>query len=177
MKKFTRKDLASTEVFNNVKTYLGEHLPEYELLYVVRYSDYEGDDYLYMVAAKLLDTTYGQHYAAWTCWNEKTQCLNCGHYMLDSEEECMDVLREFYRKTKNVYAFEVRETLSRKFVVEAEDFESARERLEDAAFYTGEISLGNDDHYETEVLVVDKYGDKPVPDGADTSLYDVLEEV
>lgn len=175
MKEFTREDLASTEVFEHVKAYLGIHLPEYELLYVVRFSNYPGDEHLYMAAAKLLDTSYGQYYAAWTCWNERTQTLNYGHYMLESEEKCMEVMREFYREKENIYAFEIVETLKRKFVVKAPDFETARERMEDAAFYTGEVSLGNDDHYETEVLVTNEFEDEPVPDGADTSMYDVLE--
>lgn len=49
------------------------------------------DSYLFMVSAIREDGTY----AVWTAWNETTQCLNYGHYALQSVEDCEKVFAEF----------------------------------------------------------------------------------
>ena len=45
-----------------------------------------------MISARKDDGTY----AVWTCWNQKTESLNHGHYGLQSEEECEKVMDELY---------------------------------------------------------------------------------
>lgn len=80
------------KVWNNIKEYFRLQLPKYKVLKVRRKSVYEEDNYLYMVSAKKCDGTY----AVWTCWNESTKCLNCGHYNLKSIKDCEKVFQEFY---------------------------------------------------------------------------------
>lgn len=84
------------KVKKNIQTYFEIHLPKYKILEVRRKSVFEEDNYLYMVSAKKTDGTY----AAWTSWNETTQCLNYGHYNLQSVEDCEKVFAEFYNNGK-----------------------------------------------------------------------------
>ncbi len=80
------------EVMEQVTLYLKEHLPGYTNLKVRKKSYHPDDSHLYMVAAKKEDGTY----AVWTCWNQKAETLNHGHYGLQSEEACKKVMDEFY---------------------------------------------------------------------------------
>lgn len=80
------------EVFNNVEEYFKEHLPAYEVVEVRKKSGYEEDSHLYMVAGKKADNTF----AVWTCWNEKLQTLNHGHYGIQDLEGCQKIMDEFY---------------------------------------------------------------------------------
>lgn len=83
-----RKD----EVSINVEKYFRVHLPAYEVVEIRRKSEYEEDSYLYMVTAKK-DTG---EYAVWTCWNEKLQTLNHGHYGIRDLETCHKIMDGFY---------------------------------------------------------------------------------
>lgn len=81
-----------SEVMEQVTLYLKENLPKYTVLKVRKKSYHPDDSHLYMVSAKKDDGTY----AVWTCWNQKTKCLNYGHYDLQSKEACEKVMDEFY---------------------------------------------------------------------------------
>lgn len=72
------------ETVRHVAEYFEQHLPQYAIMEVRRKSCHPDDDYLYAVSAKKDDGTF----AVWTCWNEKLQSLNHGHYGLKSFEEC-----------------------------------------------------------------------------------------
>lgn len=85
-------DMETKEVVINIEQYFREHLPAYEVAEIRRKSEYEEDSYLYMVAAKKGDGTF----AVWTCWNEKLQTLNHGHYGLKDVDTCRKIMDEFY---------------------------------------------------------------------------------
>lgn len=76
----------------SIREYFKRHLPIYEVVEIRRKSEYEEDAYLYMAAAKK-DTG---EYAVWTCWNERLQILNRGHYGLQDLEACHKIMDEFY---------------------------------------------------------------------------------
>ena len=80
------------EVMEQVTLYLKEYLPGYTVLKVRKKSYHPDDSHLYMLAAEKDDGTY----AVWTCWNQKTETLNHGHYGLQSEEACKKIMEEFY---------------------------------------------------------------------------------
>ena len=80
------------EVTLNIEEYFKRHLPAYEAVEVRRKSEYEEDSHLYMVAAKK-DTG---EYAVWTCWNERLQTLNHGHYGIKDLETCHKIMDDFY---------------------------------------------------------------------------------
>ena len=81
-----------SKVSVNVEEYFREHLPAYEVVEIRRKSEYEEDAYLYRVAAKKADGTY----AVWSCWNEKLQTLNHGHYGIKDLDGCHKIMDEFY---------------------------------------------------------------------------------
>lgn len=81
-----------SKVSVNVEEYFREHLPAYEVVEIRRKSDYEKDAHLYMVAAK----KQTGEYAVWTCWNQKLQTLNHGHYGIKDLETCYKIMNEFY---------------------------------------------------------------------------------
>lgn len=85
-------DTIASDVKMQVYFYFKEELPRYTLLDIRRQSNHPEDHYLYMVKAKKDDGTY----TVWTCWNQSTKSLNCGHYDLQSEEDCEKVMDEFY---------------------------------------------------------------------------------
>lgn len=80
------------KVTNNIEKYFKENLPAYEVVEIRKKSEYEADSYLYMVATKKDDGTY----AVWTCWNEKLQTLNHGHYGIHDVESCHKLMEEFH---------------------------------------------------------------------------------
>lgn len=82
----------TSDVRMQVGFYFKENLPRYTVLDIRRQSSHPADHYLYMVKAKKDDDTY----TVWTCWNQSTKSLNCGHYDLLSEEDCERVMDEFY---------------------------------------------------------------------------------
>ena len=91
----------SNSVVENVKKYLTEMLPEYNLVRVVRKSSHPLDSQLYMVVARRnIREEYKRlgagEFAVWTCWNESTQCLNYGHYDIKTETEAMELVREYF---------------------------------------------------------------------------------
>lgn len=83
-------------VFQHIKEFFRLQLPQYEVLEVRRKSVYPEDSYLFMVSAAKEDDTY----AVWTPWNESTQCLNHGHYDLQSYEDCEKVFAKFFKYGK-----------------------------------------------------------------------------
>ncbi len=80
------------EVMEQVTLYLKENLPKYTVLKIRKKSYHPDDSHLYMVSAKKDDGTY----AVWTSWNQKLKSLNHGHYDLQSEKDCEQVMDEFY---------------------------------------------------------------------------------
>lgn len=90
------KDYEMETVKYNVEKYFKKHLPQYRVLEIRKKSVYPEDSYLFMVSAIREDGTY----AVWTSWNETTQCLNYGHYALQSVEDCEKVFAEFYNDGK-----------------------------------------------------------------------------
>lgn len=87
-------EMESKEVTINIENYFKEHLPAYEVVEVRKKSEYRDDSHLYMVAAK---KGTGE-YAVWTCWNEKLQTLNHGHYGIKNLEGCHRLMEEFHCK-------------------------------------------------------------------------------
>lgn len=84
--------LTEIEVMEHVEAYFKKYLPQYTVLHIMnRFSDVD-HDHIFMVSGKKADGTY----AVWTCWNERTQCLNHGHYGLESNEDCKKIFDEFY---------------------------------------------------------------------------------
>lgn len=75
----------------NVEFYFMGHLPDYKVLEVRKKSNHPDDGYLYMVSAQKNDGTF----AVWTSWNEAIQSLNCGHYNLQTLDDCEEIFREF----------------------------------------------------------------------------------
>ena len=73
------------KVESNVKDYLEKHNLG-ELVSCRPASNYPADYYLFHVIAKKND-----EYRCWTCWNETTQSLNCGHYGLASYDEALTI--------------------------------------------------------------------------------------
>lgn len=80
-------------VYNHITDYFKRHLPQYDVLHAVRKSKYDCDNYLYMVVGY---TKSKESYGCWTCWNEDTLCLNNGHYMLNTEEDAIDLLKRYH---------------------------------------------------------------------------------
>ena len=80
------------EVMKQVKLYFKENLPKYTVLKIRQKSCHPDDSHLYMVSAKKDDGTY----AVWTSWNQKLKSLNHGHYDLQNEKDCEQVMDEFY---------------------------------------------------------------------------------
>lgn len=81
-----------SDVWTQVERYFEENLPRYKVLKIRRQSYHPDDDYRYMVSAK----KENEDYAVWTSWNQSTKSLNCGHYDLESEEDCEKVMDEYY---------------------------------------------------------------------------------
>lgn len=90
---------AKVEVFNRVINYLKENLGnKCDLNNVEVYMGGDpsvGDGHLYLVIAKdkKSRSNKGDTYSCWTCWNDKTESLNYGHYDL-SKENAMYILME-----------------------------------------------------------------------------------
>lgn len=85
-------ELKDKEAAINIGNYFKEHLPGYEVVEARKKSGYRDDSHLYMVAAKKSDGTF----AVWSCWNEKLQTLNHGHYGLKDLESCHKLMEEFH---------------------------------------------------------------------------------
>lgn len=80
------------QVRENVSKYLLEGKLG-ELIEVTRGSEHPSDAHLYHVIAK-----QNNKYACWTCWNEKSQSLNFGHYDLESIEQAREICQSFFYK-------------------------------------------------------------------------------
>lgn len=80
-------------VFERIRIYLIKHLPTYELWNVMRKSIFPEDDYLYMVVARRRGDG---KFAAWTCWNDKREVMNHGHYDLPDERTAMNICNEYF---------------------------------------------------------------------------------
>ena len=87
-----RMETIALDVKQQVLIYFQDNLPRYTVLDIRRQSNHPKEQYLYMVSAKKDDGTY----TVWTCWNQSTKSLNCGHYNLESEEDCEKVMDEYY---------------------------------------------------------------------------------
>ena len=80
--------VVDNSVKKNVEKYINEHLPEYELIAV----GHENDS-IYRVIARLKEKErklFSHHFTVWTYWNESTQSLNWGHYLL-TENQAMNI--------------------------------------------------------------------------------------
>jgi hypothetical protein len=84
-------------VIENVKKYFAEHLPNYDVVKVVRKSVHEAVWYLYMVIGRKREDPYNMgRYACWTSWNETTGCLNHGHYGIKTVSEALEIISEYF---------------------------------------------------------------------------------
>lgn len=81
------------KVYEQVKEYFREHLPDYQVIDVKRKSHHPDDSHMWMVSAyHPKDDTY----AFWSCYNSETDSLNHGHYGLQFESDLEDLFIEFY---------------------------------------------------------------------------------
>ena len=88
-----RWNMGFSEAAINIEKYFKEHLPSYEVVEARRKSGHVEDAHLFMVAAR----KDSGEYAVWTCWNEKLQTLNHGHYDIGDLQTCHKIMDEFYR--------------------------------------------------------------------------------
>jgi hypothetical protein len=65
---------------------------EYNVCHIYRISNHKDDDWKYSVTARKSDGKY----ACWSSWNSKRNSMNFGHYQLESEKACLDILNELY---------------------------------------------------------------------------------
>lgn len=93
MCKVSKWTFATESVFKNISDYFERKNLSYDLMFAIRKSVYPDDDYLYMIAARHKNNGT---MTVWTCWNEKTQSLNHGHYDLNSDVEVYDILQKNY---------------------------------------------------------------------------------
>ena len=89
------------KVKENVANYLQKHNLG-ELVLIRRASEHPEDDYIYHVVARKKNRHCYFHngewnFSCWTCWNETTQCLNYGHYDLESVLDACEILNKYYR--------------------------------------------------------------------------------
>lgn len=89
---------AKIDVYNRVIKYLKENLSRCDLNDVEVYVGGDpsvGEGHLYLVLAKDKPSKYRKEdtYSCWTCWNDKTESLNFGHYDL-TKEKAMYILME-----------------------------------------------------------------------------------
>lgn len=82
--------LAAVSVFRNVINYFEEENLKYELLFVVKKTEF--DEPLYCVVAKSL---FHDTYTVWSCWNDGRQVLNHGYYGITTLEDAFAKLQEF----------------------------------------------------------------------------------
>lgn len=102
MKIQAQRKNVTKEVCENVKKFLLKELPNYTVIDIVDRSKHHDDNYLFMVVGKkVLGRKIGT-YAVWTCWNEKTQSLNFGHYDLDDLDD-LDDLEECEKIIQSIY--------------------------------------------------------------------------
>ncbi len=90
MRKFV---LASESVFVHISDYFEKNNLSYDLMFAIHKSEHFADNYLCMVVAR--NKSNGTM-TVWTCWNEKTQSLNHGHYELKSYNKVYDILHKYY---------------------------------------------------------------------------------
>lgn len=84
------------DVLHNIQKHFQNKdvLQRMELLEVFRASNHPEDDHLYGVIAKVRGSS---EFACWTSWNSDEQSLNnYGHYMLESREDALDILKEHF---------------------------------------------------------------------------------
>ena len=82
-------------VWENVEVYLEDNLPKYQMIDVFRKSQHPDDHYLYMVIAKNCSNGY---YSVWTCWNDMTETLNNGHYMIEDIMDAYQIVVQNYTR-------------------------------------------------------------------------------
>ena len=80
------------QVVNSLKEYFNEAFPGTSICHVYRKSNHPDDYYLYTVTAKSSDGTY----CCWSSWNSLTENLNNGHYGLETEQNCIDILQDLF---------------------------------------------------------------------------------
>ena len=79
---------ASEPVKAHIKKEIDRQFPSYELVNAWRKNNIADDNYLFSVLAH---DRKSNKYTVWTAWNESSQSLNHGHYML-TEQEAREVL-------------------------------------------------------------------------------------
>lgn len=93
-------ELASVDVMTEIYDYVLKNLPNYNLMFAVKKSDYKEDYYLYMVVCKSKsDGTY----TVWTCYNTLTKSMNYGHYSIARLDGVYSVLDEYYFSKENTH--------------------------------------------------------------------------
>lgn len=80
------------EVKESIIQYFEKELPKYQVRNIYRKSNSPEDYYLYSVVAEKQDGTY----ACWTSFNSETCSLNHGHYDINSREEAVECLKEYF---------------------------------------------------------------------------------
>ena len=75
-------------------------------------------------------------------------------------------------KNLKKFAVKVEETLGKTFIVEAEDFCEAVDKIEIAYYDRGDIVLDYNDIVNSEVKCSEEFGYEPIKDGIDLSYYE-----
>ena len=74
------------------------------------------------------------------------------------------------------FAVKYQEILSRTFIVEAESYEQAEEKLKTEITDKGTIVLDYDDYTDNDYLPIEQFGKEPIPENANIEYFDELND-
>lgn len=112
-------------VMLRVRNYFSEHLQNFCVIRVFRYSNHPEDHYLYMVISK--KAVIGKHeYAVHSCWNDTTNSLNFGTYGIDSYEKALELCKEKFHDVYNIKP--------ERFIATVDSVDYTKSKMKKAAF-------------------------------------------
>ena len=97
---FYKKDDIPESVKDKIIQYLKDNLHNYELIKVIRKSNHPDDFYLYTVIAQ---HKISKTYTVWSCWNDKTESLNHGHYDIESLSNAEQLAESFFNDQSDIF--------------------------------------------------------------------------
>ena len=116
-----------SKVLRHVEVYFKKHLPNYAVLTVSRKNLHPDDNCLYIVSAK---NEKNNTFAVWSCWNERSQSLNHGHYGIKSLKACEELVKEYTDKTKYFAVYRCAHNVKKRIFVTGSE-EQAKQFCED----------------------------------------------